>query len=61
MLCHLDFPRGAWTTKQYADYLELAQRWAKSWGTQPDVVERVLYSVGKSRPLAVSALSGRPL
>jgi hypothetical protein len=55
-LCGTEWPSGDWTVEQYADYIDLAHRWAKTWGTEPDVVERVLFAVGKSDPLAISTL-----
>ena len=35
------------TAEQYEAYLELCQRWASEWGTEPDVIERLLFSFGK--------------
>lgn len=59
-LCHCDWSTtGGWSTTQYGEYLDLAGRWAAEWGTKPDVIERILFSVGKSQGLAVSALPGR--
>ena len=46
-----------WTASQYADYLDRAHKWASAWDTSQDVIERVLFSVGKSDPLAVRALT----
>ena len=47
---------GNWGTEQYREYLELADEWARQWGTEPDVVERVLFEVGQSRKLAIASL-----
>ena len=49
--------QGGWTPDQYAEYLEVAASWAHAWGTEPDVVERVLFAIGQSDELAVSALT----
>jgi hypothetical protein len=40
--------QGGWTPDQYAEYLEVAASWAHAWGTEPDVVERVLFAIGQS-------------
>jgi hypothetical protein len=57
-LCGLSWPDTRFSPSQYHHYLELAHFWASSWNTSPDVIERVLFSVGKASPLAVGALSG---
>ena len=57
-LCGLSLPDAQWTTKQYEDYLDVAHDWAHQWKTEPDVVERVLFSIGKASPLVVGVLSG---
>jgi hypothetical protein len=55
LLCGTEWPMHRWATWQYRAYLELAHDWAQTWGALPDVVERVLFAVGKSDPLAVKA------
>jgi hypothetical protein len=61
-LCGLDWSiRGDWTTAQYAEYLDLAHSWAIDWRTGPDVIERVLFSVGKASPLVMGVFTGLPL
>lgn len=53
-----------WSTSQYAEYLSLAHDWAKEWHASPDVIERVLFSVGKvskTYPLVISIFTGLPL
>jgi 8-oxoguanine DNA glycosylase-like protein len=61
-LCGLDWdPQARWTPDQYGRYLDLAHRWAEEWQTAPDVIERVLFSIGKSSALAIGVLSGSPL
>ncbi|WP_422733381.1 hypothetical protein ACN26Y_21455 [Micromonospora sp. WMMD558] len=57
MLCGLDL-RGN-SVADYETYLELARNWAQEWQTEPDVVERVLFDVGKCPRLAVHVLLGR--
>ena len=57
-LCGLSWPTDGWTDSQYADYLDLARRWADQWDTQPDVVECVLFWIGKAPRLAVEVLAG---
>jgi len=52
--------QGGWTTAQYATYLDIAHKWAADWGCSPDVVERVLFSIGKASPLVVGVLGGQP-
>ena len=37
------------TADQYRSYLELCHRWADQWGTDPDVVERLLFAYGKNK------------
>jgi hypothetical protein len=49
------------TSPQYAEYLDLAHAWAREWQTSPDVIERVLFSVGKTERLVISAFTGLPL
>jgi len=58
MLCNVGWsPDGGWTTAQYAQYLDLADRWATDWGAEgPDVIERILFSIGKSSPIAIASL-----
>lgn len=62
-LCGFQWPErnGGWTVQQYRTYLDLAHSWAAEWDTQPDVVERALFAVGKAPALAVSVLTGRPI
>jgi hypothetical protein len=60
-LCRLDWPAHGWTTAQYAGYLGLAHSWANAWHTSPDVIERVLFSVGKASSLVVGVFTGLPL
>ena len=57
-LCGLSWPDIGFSPSQYYHYLDLAHGWASSWDTSPDVIERVLFSIGKASPLAVGALSG---
>jgi hypothetical protein len=57
-LCGLDWPENSFSAAQYQHYVEIADAWATAWNTDPDVIERVLFSVGKSSPLAVGALRG---
>lgn len=57
MLCGLDLTENS--VDDYAIYLELAHSWAQEWQTEPDVVERALFDVGKCSPLAVNVLLGR--
>jgi len=52
--------QGGWTALQYMTYLDIAHKWAVDWGSAPDVVERVLFSIGKASSLAVGVLSGQP-
>jgi hypothetical protein len=62
-LCGADWPRRGWSTSQYADYLRLAHDWASEWQTSADVIERVLFSVGKASkayPLVISIFTGQP-
>jgi hypothetical protein len=35
------------TADQYKAYLELASQWAAAWGTEPDMIERLLFAYGK--------------
>ena len=49
------------TSPQYAEYLGLAHAWARDWQASPDVIERVLFSVGKAERLVVSVFTGLPL
>jgi hypothetical protein len=63
-LCGLDLPTYDWSASQYAEYLIIAHAWARAWGTTPDVIERILFSVGKvgkAYPLVISILTGLPL
>jgi hypothetical protein len=57
-LCGSDWPDAGFSVSQYCQYLELADRWATAWAASPDVIERVLFSIGKAPALAVRALSG---
>jgi len=57
-LCGLSWPITGWSTSQYADYLARAHRWATMWRTSPDVIERVLFSVGRADPLVVRVFTG---
>ena len=64
-LCGTGWPAAGWSVRQYAGYLDVAHQWASAWGTSPDVIERVLFSVGKADPLVVRAFTvpqaaGRP-
>ncbi|TQL58951.1 hypothetical protein FB474_0294 [Oryzihumus leptocrescens] len=59
-LCGWSWPDAGWTADQYATYLDLAERWAAAWDTEADVIELVLFNVGKSDKLAIAALSGTP-
>lgn len=58
LLCGLSWPAHDWSTRQYADYLDCAHSWASAWRTSPDVIERVLFSVGQADPLVVRAFAG---
>ena len=58
-LCGLEWPDSGFSVSQYAQYLELAHTWASAWSASPDVIERVLFSVGQAPGLAVASLSGR--
>jgi hypothetical protein len=60
-LCDADWHTTGWTRQEYSEYLDLAHAWADAWHTQPDVIERVLFAIGKSDRLATAALSGQPL
>lgn len=63
-LCGVDWASGGWGTSQYAQYLSLGHDWAKEWKTNPDVIERVLFSIGKvskTYPLVISIFTGLPL
>lgn len=52
------WPSTAWPSQQYADYLDIAHDWAQQWQqTSPDVVERVLFSIGKAERLAINCLA----
>lgn len=57
-LCGLNWPKHGWATSQYAEYLDLAHSWAGAWQVSPDVIERVLFSVGKASPLVVGVFTG---
>jgi len=57
-LCSPAWPETDFSVSQYHLYIELANAWANAWNTSPDVVERVLFSIGKASPLVVGALSG---
>lgn len=59
-LCGLGLPLADFAPEAYRFYLDLAHRWADEWGTRPDVIERVLFAIGRSDPLAISALNGGP-
>lgn len=56
-LTNLDWNSGNWSADTYRTYLDLASSWAQQWRTTPDVVERVLFDVGRSQKLAVTSLS----
>ena len=56
-----NWPAHGWTTAQYAGYLGLAHSLANAWHTSPDVIERVLFSVGKASPLVAGVFTGLPL
>jgi hypothetical protein len=60
-LCGLNWPEQSFSSSQYDEYLDLAHRWASDWHTSPDVIERVLFSVGKASPLVIGVLAGLPL
>lgn len=60
-LCGLSWPQESFSSSQYDEYLDLAHRWASDWHTSPDVIERVLFSVGKASPLVIGVLAGLPL
>jgi hypothetical protein len=48
-----------WTTDQYEEYLHVAAAWAKQWKTEADVVERVLFAIGRSgSEIAIRSLLG---
>lgn len=59
---HTAWPMTGWTTDQYEEYLHVAAAWAKQWGTEADVVERVLFAIGRSgdedNGIAVRSLLG---
>jgi hypothetical protein len=61
-LLNLGWRKSGWTADQYRRYLNIAHDWAGQWGDgcDPDVVERVLFSIGQSGSLAVAALTGLP-
>ena len=52
-----EWPKDGWTADEYRAYLELAVHWATLWQVEPDVVERVLFAVGRSEALAVNSLT----
>lgn len=52
-----EWPTDGWTADEYRAYLELAVHWAALWAVEPDVVERVLFAVGRSEALAVNSLT----
>jgi hypothetical protein len=56
----LHWPALGWTTAQYGEYLDLAHQWASAWSTSPDVIEWVLFSVGKADPLIARVFAGSP-
>ena len=56
-LCGVGWPAAGWSTSQYADYLDRACKWASAWDTSTEVIERVLFSVGKADPLVVRAFT----
>jgi hypothetical protein len=62
MLCGWSWPTlaGGWTPSQYEQYLTVAHDWAKQWGTDPDVVEYVLFNIGKAPEVAVRSLVQTP-
>jgi hypothetical protein len=57
-LCSVCLPGVGWNVAQYAHYLECAHKWADTWETNPDVIERILFSVGKADLLVVRAFTG---
>jgi hypothetical protein len=59
-LCGFEWPDSAFSVSQYEQYLELVHAWATVWSTSPDVIERVLFSIGQAPALAIASLSGRP-
>lgn len=59
-LLELGWNQFGWPAAQYDRYLDIAHDWADEWGCAPDVVERVLFSIGQSRSLAIAALTGLP-
>lgn len=60
-LLDLGWPTSGWTSGQYETYLDIAGEWSDEWdGCGPDVIERVLFSIGQSGSLAVAALTGLP-
>jgi hypothetical protein len=59
-LLNLGWNKFGWPAAQYDRYLDIAHDWAAEWGCAPDVVERVLFSIGQSRSLAIAALNGLP-
>ncbi len=60
-LLNLGWKEFGWSADQYVRYLDIAHDWADQWsGCSPDVVERVLFSIGQSESLAVAALTGLP-
>lgn len=58
-LCGLQWPHTGFSPSQYEMYLELAHAWASTWSTEPDVIERVLFSIGQATRLVTASLSGR--
>jgi hypothetical protein len=56
-LTKTEWPTDGWTSGEYRAYLELAVHWAYLWGSEPDIVERVLFAIGKSEELAVKSLT----
>jgi len=56
-LCGVGWPAAGWSTSQYADYLDRAYKWASAWDTSTEVIERVLFSVGKADALVVRAFT----
>ena len=55
VLCGTTWPEGDFSAAIYRQYLEIAHEWASDWGTQADVIERILFAVGQSDPLAIKA------
>ena len=58
-LLNLGWTKAGWTADQYDRYLDITHDWSTQWShCEPDVVERILFSIGQSKSLAVAALTG---